>query len=71
MMTATDFHNENETTMLSRLLTTLEVADLLGVSTRTVFTLTKKGELPSVRVGHSVRYDERDLTRWIDSRKTG
>ncbi|MBL6707241.1 MAG: helix-turn-helix domain-containing protein [Planctomycetaceae bacterium] len=52
------------------LLTVRETADVLRVSERTLWTLTNSGELPSVRVGRSVRYDQNDLAAWIASRKT-
>ena len=52
------------------LLTAREAADVLRISERTLWTLTQEGELPSVRVGRSVRYDQGDLAEWITSRKT-
>ncbi|MDA0810705.1 MAG: helix-turn-helix domain-containing protein [Planctomycetota bacterium] len=60
--------NESPTT-LTPLLTVRETADVLRVSERTLWTLTNSGELPSVRVGRSVRYDQNDLAAWIRSRK--
>jgi excisionase family DNA binding protein len=60
----------NEPTTLAALLTVREAADLLRISERTLFTLTKNHEIPSVRVGRGVRYDERDLARWIEAQKT-
>ena len=61
--------NEPRTT-LAPLLTVREAADVLRVSERTLWTLTKSGALPSVRVGRSVRYDQNDLAEWIASCKT-
>ena len=55
---------------LAPLLTVREAADVLRVSERTLWTLTHSGELPAVRVGRSVRYDQNDLASWIESRKT-
>lgn len=52
------------------LLTSREAADVLRISERTLWTLTQDGELPSVRVGRSVRYDQTDLADWITSHKT-
>lgn len=52
------------------LLTTREAADVLRVSERTLWTLTHDGEIPSVRVGRSVRYDQSDLAAWIAAHKT-
>ncbi|MFT5325458.1 MAG: excisionase family DNA binding protein [Planctomycetaceae bacterium] len=61
--------NEQQT-MLTPLLTVREAADVLRVSERTLWSLTNSKELPSVRVGRSVRYDQNDLASWIASRKT-
>lgn len=55
---------------LAALLTVREAADLLRISERTLFTLTKNREIPSVRVGRGVRYVEQDLARWIEAQKT-
>jgi excisionase family DNA binding protein len=35
----------------------------------TVYELVAKGELAAIRNGRSVRIDERDLLRWIESHK--
>ncbi len=59
-----------EPSALLPLLTAREAADVLRISERTLWTLTQEGELPSVRVGRSVRYDQGDLAGWIVSRKT-
>ena len=60
----------HEPTTLAALLTVREAAGLLRISDRTLFTLTKDGQIPSVRVGRGVRYDEQDLARWIEAQKT-
>ena len=41
-----------------RFLTVAEVADLMRVSTMTVYRLVKSGELPAVRFGRSYRIPE-------------
>lgn len=46
-----------------------QAAKLLSISERSLFTLTKSGVLPTVRIGRSVRYDPCDLRRWIESAK--
>lgn len=56
---------------LAPLLTSREAAAILSVSARTLWTLTNEGDRPSVRVGHSVRYDPADLRAWIERQKTG
>lgn len=51
------------------LLTYREVAKTLRVSERTIWTLVKRGELPAVRFGHSVRIDPADLRAFIEQAK--
>jgi excisionase family DNA binding protein len=41
----------------------------LGLSERTLRTLTRRGQIPCVRIGRSVRYDPADLRAWIDAQK--
>ncbi|MCA1846497.1 MAG: helix-turn-helix domain-containing protein [Actinobacteria bacterium] len=54
----------------ARFLTVAEVADLLRVSTMTVYRLVKAGDLPAVRVGRSYRLREDDVDRFLASRYT-
>jgi excisionase family DNA binding protein len=51
-----------------QLLTIEQVAEFLGVSTKTVRRLMQRG-LPSVRFGRLVRFEPRDLLRWVEARK--
>lgn len=48
-------------TSLSEVLTSKEVALLLGLHPNTVYRLTRSGVLPSVKVGRSRRYFRRDV----------
>lgn len=50
------------------LLTLPEVAEVLHVSPKTVRRLMRRG-LPSVRFGRLVRFEQRDLLRWVEARK--
>jgi excisionase family DNA binding protein len=54
----------------SRFLTVQEVADLMRVSSMTVYRLIKAGELPAVRVGRSFRVSEPDVDAYLSSRYT-
>ena len=54
----------------AQFLTVLEVADLLRVSTMTVYRLIKGGELRAVRVGKSFRVREDDLDAFIAAQYT-
>jgi excisionase family DNA binding protein len=47
------------------LLSAREAAKRLAISDRSLFTLTKSGQLPCVRVGTSKRYSVETLRRWI------
>ena len=44
-----------------RLLTTSEMADVLGVSSRHLWDLEREGKVSSIRIGTSVRYDRDDV----------
>ena len=54
----------------SRFLTVQEVAELMRVSSMTVYRLIKAGELPAVRVGRSFRVSEPDVDAYLSSRYT-
>ena len=53
------------------LLTAREVADVMRVSTMTVYRLIKAGELPVIRVGKHLRIRERDVAKYLDERIVG
>jgi excisionase family DNA binding protein len=53
--------------MDAHLLTASEVADLLRVSSMTVYRLIRSGELPAVRVGRSYRVRREDLDAYLES----
>lgn len=60
----------SETFSKSRFLTVQEVANLLRVSTMTVYRLIKSGDLPAVRVGRSFRVRDGDVDAYLESRYT-
>jgi excisionase family DNA binding protein len=64
--------NINETTRQLtqplQLLSPRETAKLLGISEKTLFTYTQRGDIPVMRIGRSVRYSLDHLRAWIDSR---
>ena len=49
----------------SLLLSTRDAAKRLAISERTLFELTKSGQLPCVRLGMAKRYSVERITRWI------
>jgi len=40
-------------------------AALLGVSTRTIYTLASKGDIPATRMGRVWRFARRNLIAWV------
>lgn len=51
------------------LLTRRQAAHRLNMGVWMLKGLTDRGELPCIRVGKLVRYDEADLRAWIDQKK--
>jgi excisionase family DNA binding protein len=54
---------------LDKLLSTNEVAAILGVSPRTVKRLVASRGLPHIRLGRMVRFAPADVYRWVEARK--
>ena len=52
----------------ARFLTVQEVADLMRVSSMTVYRLIKAGDLPAVRVGRSFRVRDEDVDAYLAAR---
>jgi excisionase family DNA binding protein len=46
-------------------------AVMLGISTRTIWTLQESGELRPTRIGRAVRFSLRELERFIAARQGG
>jgi excisionase family DNA binding protein len=55
--------------ILNPLLTIIQTAKILGVTDRTVWALTKQGQLPSIKIGHSRRYSQEDVQAYIDRQR--
>ena len=57
----------------AKLLTRREAADFLGLRAQTLATwaMTGKYNLPTIKVGRSVRYRRSDLERWLAARTVG
>lgn len=53
------------------LLTYRQVAEILAVTERTIWSLVSSGRLPAVRFGRSVRIDPVDLQQFIERCKQG
>jgi len=54
--------------MSDEILTLPEVAQLLKVAEKTVYTMAQKGELPAFKVGGQWRFRRADLDTWIDAK---
>jgi excisionase family DNA binding protein len=52
-------------TINTRLLSCADAAKYLAISERTLFELTKSDKLAAVRIGRAVRYDIRDIDKFI------
>ncbi len=52
-----------------QLITALEASRALSISQRTLWTLTKRGEVRCIRIGRCVRYAPGDLRAFIASRR--
>ncbi|HEY7439659.1 MAG TPA: helix-turn-helix domain-containing protein [Acidimicrobiia bacterium] len=50
------------------LLTVREVADVMRVSTMTVYRLIKAGEIPAIRVGKHLRLRQEDVALYLEER---
>ena len=54
--------------MTDEIHTVSEVAGLLKVAEKTVYTMAKKRELPAFKVGGQWRFRRADLDAWIDAK---
>jgi excisionase family DNA binding protein len=51
---------------MTRLLTTREVSELLGLSTETILRYARRGDLPSIRLSSgAIRFSEEALSEWV------
>jgi excisionase family DNA binding protein len=64
------FERTEQTTIEPLLLTARQAAKVLNVCEKTLWTLTKNGDIPAVRIGRAVRYDPADLRAWIERAKS-
>lgn len=55
--------------MPDEILTLPEVADLLKVAAKTVYTMAQKAELPAFKVRGQWRFKREDIDRWIEQQK--
>ncbi|MBB3525942.1 helix-turn-helix domain-containing protein [Rhizobium sp. NZLR1b] len=55
--------------MPDEILTLPEVAQLLKVAERTVYTMAQKGQLPAFKVGGQWRFQRIEIDQWIEQLK--
>lgn len=55
--------------MQDEILTLPEVAQLLKVAEKTVYSMAQKGQLPAFKVGGQWRFKRVDLDQWIERQK--
>ena len=60
---------QNDSISVPRLLNMRKTAELLGVSQRTVWSLSASGALPSVRIGNRRLFDPADIRDFIARQK--
>ncbi len=53
----------------NRLLSTAELTELLSVPVRTVQSRWREWELSAFRVGKALRFHERDIEKWLETRR--
>ncbi|MFN0118178.1 MAG: helix-turn-helix domain-containing protein [Elusimicrobiota bacterium] len=51
-----------------RLLKADEAAQYLNYHYETLYELARRGEIPAVKVGRSVRFDRLELDKWVDKK---
>lgn len=55
--------------MVDEILTLPEVAQLLKVAEKTIYTMAQKGEVPAFKVRGQWRFKATDLDNWIEAQK--
>ncbi len=70
-MSVPGYGSQLETSIRDRLLTADEVAEKLSIGLSTAYLLLQRGDLPSVRIGRSVRIRPEDLKRFVLARREG
>jgi len=55
---------------MEQALTVRDVATLLRVDEKTVYRLTRKGDLPGFKVAGAWRFQKSDMDAWVERQKT-
>ena len=54
---------------MERLLNADEVAHLLGLQKSTIYKLSHRGEIPTVKIGSALRFDLDEIETWLADKK--
>jgi excisionase family DNA binding protein len=46
-----------------------EVAEVLRIARSRAYELVANGEIPAIKIGHSVRVSRKELDRWLEDRR--
>ena len=63
--------NQPKEEQMPRLLSLRAISERTTIPRPTLYTLIANGELPVVRIGRSLRVDERDLMAFVRARREG
>lgn len=72
-MRCSESTTENKS-QISRLLTSKQVAEMLGLTVKAIYMKVYRNELPHVKFGTgnaSLRFDEAEIQSWIDAHRKG
>ena len=56
---------------MAQLITVKELATTCGVSTAWIYARVYRGEIPCFKLGHHVRFDQEETTRWLEQQRRG
>jgi excisionase family DNA binding protein len=51
-------------------LTVMEFANLLAISKQSAYEQIKRGSLPALQLGNTIRLNPKDVARWLQARQT-
>ena len=54
--------------MIDKLMTTKELASYMQLNPLTVYRKAREGEIPSIRVGRSIRFKKEQIDKWLESK---
>lgn len=56
---------------MTKLLSTKEVANILGLHEQVIRRYIRKGILPAIKLERKYKIDQEELNNWLEERKTG